>query len=129
MKKLSWLDINKKYIARWEATGTKITQGGVRRAIESDLDYQLEVTCPRGSIYKYAIDGSTWAVYVKGTKKNLKKISLWSKFDKLCERVQTGDFEAAWKFDAEQMDEVASILKVRKRVKRPKKDKNETIKS
>lgn len=119
---MNWLDVNKKYHAKWETTGKKISQGGIRRAMQSDEDYQLELTCPRGSIYRYSDDGEEWGVYIKPVKSGGKRKSLFAKMRELgLEPVQTAHYEGAWKFPAEKLDLVADAIQVRKRYKLKKK--------
>lgn len=119
--KFDWVDVAKKYVVKTEDTKRRVSIGGIRRLVKLDEDYRLCIPCPRGEIYRYDEEGKVWGVYVNspGSKK---RRAIWARLDKLgCEQVQVGDIEAAWKFGAEKLSQVADIMKVRKRFRRKKK--------
>lgn len=119
--KLNWVDLARQYVVKFEDTLMRPTLKGIKLAIEKDEDYRLCIPCPRGEIYRYDNDGNVWGVYVNspGSKS---RHSIWKKLDAMgCQRVQEGDIECCWKFEAKKLSQVSDILKVHKRYKRKKK--------
>ena len=127
--KYTWLQLHDLYIVRREDNPKPVvSKAGIRRLIQTDDDYLLMLTCPRGEIYRYSDDGSIWCVYLKPTKGGHKRKALWKSLDKMGFEKQTeGDFEAAWKFPAEKLKDVAKLMKMRPRRKRVRRTENETV--
>jgi len=118
--KLTWFDLHKKYSIsdeRYPLSKRDISLGRIKELINKDEDYFLCLrNRKRGEIYRHKGDGSLWAVYIRPSKTWKKQKTIWGQIDKMgLELKQENDVEAVWVFSSNVFDQVASILKIRKK--------------
>jgi hypothetical protein len=119
--KLSWLEVFRKYPQVRFEDGKKASITKIKIAVREDLDYQLEIANQRGSIYRHDLEGKVWGVYVNSPG-HKKRRGIWNALNQMgLEQTQAGDIEGCWIFPAEKLDEVVTIMGMRKRYKQRKK--------
>jgi len=123
--KHTWPELFKKYVVYSEDKPLKrVSLSGVYNRIKQDLDYMLILRGPHGEIYRYDLAGEYWGVYLKPSKGGHWRRGLMNTFNSMkgLEPKQIGSCEGAWKFEASLLDEVATLIKAKKRRKKGAKD-------